>query len=47
MSLEGVGREGEAGRRGNAGVAGGRAAERTVQADPCRPWAWGILRGII
>jgi len=34
MSRGGVGREGGAGRRRNAGGAGGEKAERTVQADP-------------
>ena len=34
MSRGGVGREGGAGRRRNAGGAGGGRAERTVQTDP-------------
>ena len=47
MSLEGVGREAGAGRRGTAGAAGARVAGRTVQTDPCRPSAWAILREIV
>ena len=41
MSQEGAEREGEAGRRGIAGVVGGRRTERTVQIDPWRPFGLG------